>query len=470
MSSISGILSVARSALLAHQAAMEVTGHNIANAETPGYTRQSLLLGQSDPRRVTYGTFGTGVRVSTVGRAREALLDQDVRSQLAPSAQARTRRDMLQRVERVFGEPSPSGLAASMDAFWNSWSDLAAQPNNAGARTVVRQRAEALTERLHTYSRELQNLDTNARAQARQTVTNVNRLSEEIARVNGQVVSAEAGGHSANDLRDARDRLLDQLGTLVPITVIDRTDGSSQVMLGGRPLVDGSNSTTLELTVTLPLEVRVAGEATALRTMGGELGGIIELVNVDLATTRTALDDIARALVTDVNAIHRTGWSSSAGGAGNWDPLAGPTGSFVNFFSTDPMHATAGGIRLSDAVRNDIGAIAVGSTLNATGDNSMALAIAELRESSPSALGGSLSGAFQALIADLAGATRAAADATEVRTTLTQQAQARRDSTSGVSTDEELMRLMRHQQAYAAAAKVVQTVDEMMETLIGLKR
>jgi flagellar hook-associated protein 1 len=470
MSSISGILSVARSALLAHQAAMEVTGHNIANAETPGYTRQSLLIGQGDPRRMPYGNFGTGVRVNTVGRAREALLDQDVRNQLAPSAQARTRRDTLQRIERVFGEPSPSGLAAGMDAFWNAWSDLAAQPNNQGARTVVRQRAEALVERFHTYSRELQSVETNIRAQARGVLADVNRLTDEIARVNGQVISAESGGHSANDLRDERDRLLDQLGALVPVTVIDRTDGSTQVMLGGRPLVDGTSATTLELTVTLPLEVRIAGEPSALRTKGGELGALVELVNEDLVNVRTALDDMARALVTDVNAVHRTGWSSTAGGAGNWDPLAGPTGSGVNFFSEDPASMRAGGLRLSDEVRDDVGAIAVGATLNATGDNTIALAMAGLRESTPSALGGSLSGAFQSLIADLAGATRAAVDASEVRTTLTQQAEARRQSTSGVSTDEELMRLMRHQQAYAAAAKVVQTVDEMMDALIGLKR
>lgn len=470
MSGISGILSVARTALLAHQSALEVTGNNIANAETPGYTRQTLMLGQGDPRVTPYGNFGTGVRISTVARNREALLDQDVRAQLAPSTHASTRRDMLQRIERVFGEPSPTGLATSLDAFWNAWSDLAANPTNMGARTVVRQRAEALTERFHTYARELTDLQSSVQSQASLKVDDVNRLSGEIARVNQQIVASEAGGHTANDLRDTRDMLLDSLGKLVPVTVIDRADGSNQVMLGGRPLVDGTSVNTIGITASLPLEVRMNSETTALRTMGGELGALLELANTDLANIRTSLDDLAAALVDDVNALHVTGWSPTAGGAGNWDPLNGPTGSGVAFFSDNAINRTAGGIQLSAAVAASANAIAVGATLNATGDNTIALQIAELRSDSPSALGGSFGGAFQSMIADLAGAARAAADSAEVRTTLMQQAESRRDAVAGVSTDEELMRLMRYQQAYTAAAKIVQTVDEMMDALINLKR
>lgn len=470
MSTISGILSIARTALLTHQAALEVTGHNIANAETPGYTRQDLLLGTGPERLTTYGHFGTGVRAVTVGRAREALLDQDVRAQLAPSSQSSTRRDALMRIERIFGEPSPNGLAAAFDAFWDSWSDLASNPTNAGARTVVRQRAEALVERFNTYARELQSIETTTRLQARDAVDEVNRLTDRIAAINAQIVPAESGGHTANDLRDERDRLIDRLGTLVPVTVIDRTDGSNQVMLGGRPLVDGTGARALEISGNVPMEVRFAGEVDTVRTMGGRLGAYLELVNGDIAEIRTSLDALATALITDVNALHVTGWSPTAGGAGNWDPLNGPTGSGVSFFDSDPLSASAGGIRLSDAVRASASAIAAGATLDAVGDNDVALALAGLRDLAPSAPGQSFGGAYQSIISAIAGAGRAAADATTVSETLLRNATSRRESTSGVSTDEELMRLMRHQQAYSAAAKVVQTVDEMMEVLIGLKR
>lgn len=298
----------------------------------------------------------------------------------------------------------------------------------------------------------------------------VNRISAEIGNLNQQIVASESGGNTANDLRDARDRLLDSLGSLVPVSVIDRTDGSNQVMLGGRPLVDGTTVNTLNITAALPLEVRINGETSALRGIGGELGALLELANSDIAQVRSSLDDLAAALVDDVNALHVTGWSPTAGGAGNWDPLLGPTGSGVGFFSDNPVHRTAGGIRLSAAVAASASAIAVGGTLNATGDNTVALGIAELRSAAASPLGGSFGGAYQSMIADLAGATRAAADSADVRSTLMQQAESRREAVSGVSTDEELMRLMRHQQAYTAAAKIVQTVDEMMDVLLNLKR
>ncbi|MHB1297446.1 MAG: flagellar hook-associated protein FlgK [Gemmatimonadaceae bacterium] len=470
MSSIGSILSTARSALLTHQAALEVSGHNIANAETPGYTRQELLLGTGPSRQSTDGVFGTGVRMVTVGRARDALLDQDVRAQLAPASSASTRRDTLLRIERVFGEPSDNGLAAAFDAFWDSWSDLAGQPTNAGARAVVRQRASALIERFNSFAGEIQSLETSTRSQARETVDRVNLLSSQVAAINGQIVPAEAGGHTANDLRDQRDRLLDELGALVPLTVIDRADGSNQVMLGGRPLVDGKTASTLALGPGVPLEVRFAGEPTAVRTMGGKLGALLDIANVDIAQVRSGLDAMAAALVTDVNAIHLQGWSPTAGAAGNWDPLNGPTGSGIAFFDTAASGSTAAGIRLSAAVAADAGAIAAGATLDATGDNATALALAGLRDLAPSAVGGSFGGAFRAVISSLAGAARAATDSASVSDTLLRQSMARRESTSGVSTDEELMRLMRHQQAYAAAAKVVQTVDEMMGVLLGLKR
>ncbi|MBX3174796.1 MAG: flagellar hook-associated protein FlgK [Gemmatimonadaceae bacterium] len=470
MSSIGSILSVARTALLSHQAAMEVTGHNIANAETPGYTRQTLSLEQGPVRKMTYGIFGSGVRIATVGRAREMLLDQDVRTQLAPAGYSSTRRDALVRVEQIFGEPSDNGLAAAFDAFWNSWSDLSAQPNNAGARAVVRQRAEALIQRFNSYANELQRMETDTRTQASTVLEQVNQLTTSIAAINKQIVPMESGGNTANDLRDERDRLLDELGTLVPITVIDRADGGNQVMLGGRPLVDGVFTNALELTVTIPQEIRIAGETSPVRTMGGKLGALVELANVDIAGTRAELDALAAALITDVNALHTTGWSPTAGVSGNWDPLLGPTGSGISFFDADPTALSAGGIRLSAEVAADAGAIAASATLQATGDNAVALAIGELRDGSPSAVSGSFGGAFQRIIATIAGAGRAAGDAATVSNTLLAQSSARRDSVTGVSTDEELMRLMRHQQAYAAAAKVVQTVDEMMETLISLKR
>jgi flagellar hook-associated protein 1 FlgK len=466
---IAGILSTARSALLAHQTAMEVVGHNIANAETPGYSRQDVHLVPGEPQRLTIGNIGTGVSLRDVARSRDALLDQNVRAQSAPDAEFGTRSRLLARIESILGEPSDQGLASAFDAFWNSWSDLASRPANAGARTVVQQRAIALTTRFNSFASQLDTLAADTRSQVVDTVAQANRLATQIASINPRIVAAEAGGHTANDLRDERDRLIDELGALVPVTVIDRTDGSNQVMIGGRPLVDGSVARSLSFGNGMPLVVSYTGETSPLLTSGGTLGALIDASNVDIPAIQATLNQLAASLVADVNALHNRGWSPPAGAAGNWDPLLGPTGSSVDFFDSAPLNSTARTIRLSAAVAASANAIAAGDMLDAPGNNAVAIGISGLRDLSPSAPGGSFGDAYQSLVSNVAGATRAASDSATVARTLADQATAQREDTTGVSTDEELVRLMRHQQAYAAAAKVIQAAEEMMLTLLSLK-
>ncbi|HYV96316.1 MAG TPA: flagellar hook-associated protein FlgK [Gemmatimonadaceae bacterium] len=468
--SLGSILSLARTAILANQSAIEVTGHNIANAETEGYTRQELQLVPGPPLQTPQGNFGLGVNVRTVSRARDALLDQNLRTQLAPSAGYAARSDVLGSLQQVFGEPSDTGIASALDAFWNSWSDLASNPASAGAKSVVQQRAIALTSRISTAAGQIDTLTANVRAQVVDTVTQVNRLSHQIGELNLQIVPAESGGHTANDLRDQRDKLIDQLSSLVPVSVIDRNDGSDQIMLGGRPLVDGSVSHDLTLLPGTTISVAFAGESEAVNAGSGKLGALMQVANVDIGHARTALDTLASALITDVNALHITGWSPPSGAGGNWDPLAGPTGSNIPFFDTAPANANALNIRLSAQVAANADAISVGDALDAPGNNKVALQLAALRDFSPTAPGNSFSGAYGVLVSQVATTTRAASDSQQVASTLVSQAADRRDAVSGVNTDEELMRIMRYQQAYAAAAKVVSAVDDMAQTLLDMKR
>jgi flagellar hook-associated protein 1 FlgK len=240
-------------------------------------------------------------------------------------------------------------------------------------------------------------------------------------------------------------------------------------MLGGRPLVDGTDSKAISLNVGTPITLSLNGEAEPLRALGGRVGALLDVANRDIAAALTSLDQLASALITDVNALHARGWSPTAGATGNWDPLLPPTGSGVLFFDGAPANATARTIRLSAAIAGDSNAIAVSDTLDATGNNAIGLAIASLRDFSPTAAGNSFGGAYRVTIARIAGSARAAADSAVVANTVIDQARARRAATSDVSTDEELMRLMKHQQAYAAAAKIVQTIDELSRVLLELK-
>jgi flagellar hook-associated protein 1 FlgK len=379
------------------------------------------------------------------------------------------RSQLLSRIEGVFGEPSDNGIASALDAFWNAWSDLASHPENASARTVVQQRALTLTTTLNRAAAALDTISSDVRTQIGDKLTRANAITSQIADLNVQIVSAETGGNTAGDLRDARDLLIDELAGIVPATVIDRADGSNQVMLGGMPLVDGSLAHTLASSGGIPVALTLDGEPVTVREQGGSLQAMIDVVNMTIGDARGALDAIASALVADVNALHTTGWSPPSGNAGNWDPLNPPTGSGIPFFDPTPANATARNIRLAAPISADAAAIAAGDGLDETGNNAIATAMARLRDFSPTAPGNSFGESFRDLVTGIGAGTRAALDASAAADILRDSAETRRASVVGVSTDEELLHLMKFQQAYAAAAKLVQVADEMAVTLLSLK-
>src|SRR5690349_3916882 len=140
MSSLGSVLSIARGAMNAQQTIIQTAGHNIANVETPGFSRQRVELATTTPVRFEYGSVGTGVTITDISQARDVLLDSTYRAESGSASSSKLRQDLLGSVEEVLGEPSDTGLAAAMDAFWSSWSDLASQPTSAAARSVVQQR------------------------------------------------------------------------------------------------------------------------------------------------------------------------------------------------------------------------------------------------------------------------------------------------------------------------------------------
>lgn len=470
MPSIGGILNVARSALVAQQAAMQVTGQNIANASVDGYSRQSIVLEPGVDERTAQGAFGTGVIMTNVTSARDALLSQDVRNYASPAAAFKERSSLLASIEGVLGEPSSTGLGNAMDAFWNSWSDLASNPGNPGAKTVVQQRGAQLATMFNSYSNQLSTIASSTRTNIASTVQQVGILTNQIASLNGQIVAVETNHTTANDLRDSRDRLIDQLSKLVPVTVFDHADGSNQVSLGGIPLVDGSSSKTLTLNNGVPLTVSVTGNNDAVNNVGGKLGAMLDVVNNDISSVQSGLDTMASSLIDDVNALHFNGWSPPSGSAGVWPPAVGQPGSQILFFDNSPGQKTAQNIHLSSAVAANADAIVTGNTLNARGDNSVALGIAALRNFMPSIPGNSLSGTYSTIVSTVAGAKLAATDSSTVSSALEQQATQRKQSATGVNTDDELVQLMRQQQAYAAAAKVISTIDQMSQVLLSIKQ
>lgn len=485
MSTFGSILSIARTAIAAHQTAMQTVSHNLANAETPGYSRQRAELTAKWPQSFGFGNVGTGATVSNIVRLRDELLDNSYRREAGNRESFLMRRDVLSEAEGILGEPGDSGLAPTIDAFWNAWSDLSNNPSNASARNVVRQRGIQVTSALNSYSLRLGDLANRTRERLSTTVDEINIMAGQVADLNRQITASEVSGLQAPDLRDARDRIADKLAELAGARTEIQSNGTLGVYIRSIMLVDATNARTLEVRGGTQISLGMKGDPDPLIGIAGPIAQMVDLVNTDLPAITARLDEFARGLVNGVNEYHMSGWTAAgdALGGANWNPLLGPTGSRVAFF--DPAWTTAGGIRISAEVTADVNVIAAGDVQNAPGNNNTSLALAALRDDNGmDALRTRMGANFATQIGFATGTTYmehhastitdvgvSVADAGheyEVYNTLSRQADGRRASVNGVSIDEELTLMMRHQQAYAAATRIVNAADEMAQALLSM--
>lgn len=457
--SLSGILSIARSALLTHQRSVSVASHNISNANTEGYSRQRAELSPGAALRYPFGAIGTGVQIAGIERARDVLLDRSVRDQTSLAAGAEQRFQTLRPIEDVFAEPTDAGLSASLDAFWSAWGDLSNDPTNSGARVQVRHAAQAVTGVFARLDGGFDDATLRGVDSMRLQVQEVNRITSEIAAINKQVVDVEAGGATANDLRDQRDLLTDKLAEFVPVNVVERSDGSTGVYLNGTSIVDSGVARPLTLTsVAGTYQLELPSGAAVPTSGSGSIGANLDLVNNEIPALRQRIDSLASAFVGSVNTLHQTGTN----------PL-GNTG--VDFF--DPAGTTARTIAVSSAVLADAQEIAAGTPDGLgqyqAGQNDIAIGMSQMRDATQGALAGQTFSAFYGdVVVDVGLAVSNAQSSLEAHDTARLQADARRAEVSGVSVDEELVDLMRFQQAFEAAARLVNTADEMIQTVLAM--
>lgn len=463
MPSLNSILAGARTALMAQQAAVQVTSHNISNAATDGYTRQRPELVTNYPVFMPEGVFGTGVSLGNIGHLRDTLLDNTYRSQHSSFSTFERRAELLSRIEALYGEPSSTGLGATLDAFLSSWSDLANNPMNDTARSVLREAAQRLTGQFQRIAGGLEEVRSSAVSRLQNDVSELNRLTSEIATLNVRIVAAEVGGTTAGDLRDMRDRAIDRMAGLVPVNVVPHADGSVGISAQGALLVDGGVAVSIQVTSSGGTWNVTTGRGVNVPFTEGSIGATLSVLRTDIPAARAELDTIARAIVQDVNGLHRTGTN----------PL-GQTG--IDFF--DPAGLDALSIALSADVLGSERNIAAGSgsvdvdgnPVYRAGATDVALAIAALRDTRGNPLlGGRSFGEFyDAAVTRVGLDVQGAGMSRETYDALARQSDIRRTSVSGVSTDEELVNLIRYQNAYAAAARVITAADEMLRTVIGM--
>lgn len=449
--SITSFLSIARSALLTHQRAMNVTAQNIANAQTPGYSRQRMMLVAEAPLLSGGHSYGRGVTEGGIQRSRDSFYDATFRRETGLFSHSDTLLGVLSQVEAALHEPSPDGLAASLDSLFNGFADLAADPTSPIARGAVVQAANNLTSQFHRLDSEISQAIQDAGVKMTHDVGEANRLAHVIGELNGQILAAGTGG--APDLQDQRDIAIDQLSNLVAVRVLPRNDGSLSVQSGNTLLVDGAQAQTIAMTAAPGGGFGMTVGGIAFDPQSGSLKALADATTTILPGIRAQLNTLAQSVVTEVNAIHRTGFTAS--GATN-----------VDFF--DPAGLSAGSIALSAAVAGSSGEIAAGGSA-APGDSSIALALAGIERNPVGSLGGATMRDFYVDLAGTVGSKVSdAQNNARTQQALVERADLYRSSVSGVSVDEEMTSLIAQQQAYTAAARMVSMADEMIKEVLGL--
>lgn len=508
-------IETAKRSLFTQTAALGTTGHNIANANTEGYSRQRVNMNASRPieaygmnRSVAPGQLGTGVEYGSITRIRESFLDGQYRGESSAYGNWNIQTDSLDKLQGIFNEPSDTGIRKVLDNFWNSWSDLSKDPENVTARRIVKENATALTDALNYMSRQLSNLSQDLTTNVSVKANEAQSYLTTIADLNGAIVRIEGLGDNANDLRDQRDLLTDKLSRIMNISVQD-TDQGYTIMMGAQTLVQG-DQVEVEVNAGATPEERGAfleNAFTAGTITSGEVYGMIfsrenyvkdyskqldDLANTiangqikvtlpigsvlpdgvsvttpDGSTISGAILQDTEVVINGLNGLHQLGYTL--------DSTVTPGLAF--FEGGTPI--TAANIKLNSLISENPNLIASSMRTEGTGtdaqvvkgNNTLALLMANLKQtsflSSDGKRNATVDSYYSSVVGQLGVQAQEAMRQTENSTVLLQQVESSRQSVSGVSLDEEMAELIKYQHAYGAAARFLSTYDELLDKLIN---
>jgi len=555
-SNIFSILNTAKLGLLTQQLALEVTGNNIANVQTEGYSRQDVVLESNTPRSTSQGQLGTGVRVAGIERVFDKFLFQQILSEGDPTGNFKVRKDVFDQLEVLFNENQGRSLNSELSGLFSAFQDLSANPNGLPERAEVLSRAQSLTAVFNNLGDGLSKIQRNIDAIVSDEVAKVNNLIDEIAKLNQAVFANSPGQFSANDLKDKRDKLIKELSQKIDISVLNESDGQLSLTLGdGTPLVlkdvpfnlstglNGNNKSFLDVFVS-----NGAGGTTNVTSaiQGGELKGYLDMRDLEVPAVKDKLNRLAAGFVQEFNRVHQQGFGiDGSTGVNFFTPLsptvftntlntgsaqvsvqnASPTTVSVDDFEITMTGANsfsltnlttgassgtftftpgttfnlAGGfavnitgtpavgdrfkfsvsenaatfVKVSNEVISNSQKIAAGNSSSVNGGNAGKLAGLQSELTFNSVTLQSGSGAFtfdelyNALVSTVGVRSATAQAGVRQQDGVLLQLSNRRESISGVSIDEELINLVKFQQAFNGSARMISLVQELFDTLIN---
>ncbi|APO42614.1 flagellar hook-associated protein FlgK [Paenibacillus xylanexedens] len=498
-------IETAKRSLFTQTTALSTTGHNVANANTEGYSRQKVNMQASIPMEpfaflhsTTPGQLGTGVEFDSITRVREKFLDDQYRNENTNFGSWSIQRDTLEKLEAIVNEPSNTGFRTVMDNFYKSWSDLSKNPEDVTARRIVKETTLALTDAMNQISRQLGALSEDLNSNIAVKSNEIQGYLGNIANLNSAIVKVESLGDNANDLRDQRDLMTDKLSKIMNVTVTDSPQGY-QVQMNGQALVTGG---AVQVAVD-PAFLNTAYTAGTLTN--GEVHGMIKSRDTLVSDYKKQMDELANTLANgDIeitlpagSVIPATNALGLAGGALATDTkvtvkglnglhqlgytMDGTTTPGLPFFTAagGGTAITAGNISLNAEILADPNKIATslrttdasGTETVIKGNNTLAILLANLKDTPMKSADGMRNAAigaqFSAIVGQLGVQSQEAARQTSNSEFLVEQVETRRQSVSGVSLDEEMSNMIKFQHAYNASARFMTTYDELLDKLIN---
>ena len=464
MPTLRNALYIGLSGLRANQQGLNVTGHNVSNVNTKGYTRQKIILETNRPIIVNKGVFGTGVNVNKVARFRDAFIDRQFRDENQLLGDLEKHSQAMDLIEGLLNEPSDLGLHNAIKNFFNSLQDLTTNPESSSVRTTVREQGRALARMFNQIWTQLDKIRNNKNFEIIDSVSKVNEILHQVGELNIQIGSSEALGKEANDLRDKRDLLLDQLSKLVDMAANeDPANGSMTVTIAGQGFVVLGEVNQLEAfseNVERKEVIKIINQETGseMKISSGELHGILDIRDRLIPDIQEQIDLLAISFIEEFNQIHRQGYGLKGGRP---SPQTG-----MDFFEGTDAQTIA----LSPEISNDPGNIAA-SKSGAPGDNSNALELAQLRNKGVlNNKSFTFEDYFGGLVSTFGLETESVESQLANQEKLVEHVDNFRESIIGVNLDEELVSMIQFEKAFGANARVITTVNDLLGIVVLLGR
>jgi len=459
---ISSAMEIGKNGLNIYRVATEVTGENIANVNTPGYSRQRIILETAPPTTANGFPLGTGVQIASVERVYDSLLQQQLVNAQTTQGYDTTKSNVLQQIEPSFNEVTNDGLGAAISGFFNAWQNMTINPSGVAERQEVLTQSQVLADNFHFISKALNDTISTQNASLVPIVDTINATLNRIAELNGQIKSTELVSGNANEMRDQRDQLIRDLSQKIGISFTENKDGTTDVQFAGTSIISGTSAGSFSLAanpLTGKYDVKLAaangGTPTVVNPSTGELGATLALRDTIIPGYIAQIDTLASTITTQVNAVHIGGFD-----------LNGNPG--IAFF--DPSATTAAAFNINPALTLT-SQIAASSSALQSGDNGNALKMVALQgQKVMSGNTATMNSYVDSLVSQVGLAVASGKRVVSQDEAFMKQLTTLRDSNSGVSLDEELTNLIKYQKSYQASARLITTATEMMDTVLGMIR